>query len=258
MKMKKQCFGEQMLAGPCRDNGTQRGILTSRLCQAPPCLQRWFILQSSMVTAPFLEEVPLSTFFQAVRGGGQNSFLSLLGLDCLQLKLTHMPETFWGGKFCSPTGDSPWSSLPSLSFPVASKVCAFLSNLQKLSYRKWKTLKKWQDKVCKIALYEKSGQRSSFHHYVLSKNKVQMLKSGLLKLKTYQTISKQLIPCFRAESTRCSYMNYWCDRHIGYTWGPLKPVTFYPMWRDTGSKLKRANVLLNAYYVPHIYTHYLV
>ena len=28
MEMEKQVFGKQMVAGPCRDNGTQRGILT--------------------------------------------------------------------------------------------------------------------------------------------------------------------------------------------------------------------------------------
>ena len=32
MEMEKQKFVKQMLAGPSRDNGTQRGILTNGLC----------------------------------------------------------------------------------------------------------------------------------------------------------------------------------------------------------------------------------
>ena len=32
MEMEKQMFGKQMFAGSCTDNGTQREILTNRLC----------------------------------------------------------------------------------------------------------------------------------------------------------------------------------------------------------------------------------
>lgn len=32
MEMEKQLFGEQVFAEPCRDNRTQRGILTYGLC----------------------------------------------------------------------------------------------------------------------------------------------------------------------------------------------------------------------------------
>ena len=32
----KIMFGKQMFAGPCRDNGTQRGVLTNGLCEVPP------------------------------------------------------------------------------------------------------------------------------------------------------------------------------------------------------------------------------
>ena len=32
MEMEKQMFGKQMYAGPGRDSGRQRGIVTNRLC----------------------------------------------------------------------------------------------------------------------------------------------------------------------------------------------------------------------------------
>ena len=54
-----------------------------------------------MVTFPS-QKGPLSTFFRQL-GGRSNFFLSLLGLDCFQPQIIHMPKTFWGGKFCSPT-----------------------------------------------------------------------------------------------------------------------------------------------------------
>ena len=34
---------------------------------------------------------------------GHRFFLSLLGLDCFQLEIIHMPETFWDVEFCSST-----------------------------------------------------------------------------------------------------------------------------------------------------------
>lgn len=37
-RWKEQMFGKQMLAMPCRDNGTWRGLCTKRPCWVPPSL----------------------------------------------------------------------------------------------------------------------------------------------------------------------------------------------------------------------------
>lgn len=53
VEMEKQTFYKQMFAGPCRGNGTQRGILTAILI--PPFLPH-LIIRFPVLRAPFLEQ----------------------------------------------------------------------------------------------------------------------------------------------------------------------------------------------------------
>ena len=105
-----------MFAGPCRDNGTQRGIITDFAGSSlSPHLAHTIVLYGDV---PFLEQVshlpgwpknssrfsiPSSGKTQTdfstnpipslgCEGGSQSFFLSLLGLDCFQLKIICMPK----------------------------------------------------------------------------------------------------------------------------------------------------------------------
>lgn len=59
---KESVFGEQMFAGPYGSKEAQKGILTLRFCQLPPCLVH-IILQLPVAIAPFLGAGPLSKLF---------------------------------------------------------------------------------------------------------------------------------------------------------------------------------------------------
>ena len=76
-----------------------KGILTNRLCEVPSCLHSQFILQLSVVMAPFLVLYLRSLGNQEE---DQSFFPSLLDFDCFQLEIICIPKGyFWGGKFCS-------------------------------------------------------------------------------------------------------------------------------------------------------------
>lgn len=80
-------FGKQVFIPPRRDNGTQRGVWSPGLAEltrpSPSPLQ----LPLVMV---LLHQTLCLNSFRELRERWK-FFLNLLGLDCLQLKLTHMP-----------------------------------------------------------------------------------------------------------------------------------------------------------------------
>ena len=102
MEMEKQMFGKQMFAGPCRDSGAQRRILTSDLTLWGASL----CAPSSYYSYPWWQ-LPswnrCSTFFQAVRG--RSKFLPesfgpwLLKQSICIWNNPYAKETFWGGNF---------------------------------------------------------------------------------------------------------------------------------------------------------------
>ena len=65
MEMEKQMLGKQMFAAPYRNNETQRGILTNRLCYVPSSLPQLvhIILYLSLVIDNYPGTGPLSNFF---------------------------------------------------------------------------------------------------------------------------------------------------------------------------------------------------
>ena len=90
MERERQMFGKQVFAGPCKANGTQRGILTNRLWQVPPCLHTQFILQFSVGMAPFMEQDLIHILLGSFRESQ-----SLLGLDHFSSDYLHNKEIFF-------------------------------------------------------------------------------------------------------------------------------------------------------------------
>ena len=88
MERERQMFGKQVFAGPCKANGTQRGILTD--------FGRFLHVYTPSSYYSFLWEwLPswnkiLSTFFQAALGKA-----SLLGLDHFSSDYLHNKEIFF-------------------------------------------------------------------------------------------------------------------------------------------------------------------
>ena len=81
-----------MFAGPCRDNGTQSGLLSLRIFPPQHLVHQYLVIALFWKQALYL-----------VRGSyeeDQSFFLNLLGHDCFQLKNNLMPEMFWGAQSC--------------------------------------------------------------------------------------------------------------------------------------------------------------
>ena len=101
LRWKSKCLINKCLLGSAVQRDTE-WTLTSRPCWVSLTDMAHILCRSSLLIALFwVQALYLKKIFLVK---GRSEFLpESLGPWCFQLEIIHMPETFWGGKICSPT-----------------------------------------------------------------------------------------------------------------------------------------------------------
>lgn len=91
-KKSKRLFGKQMFAGPCSAMGHRVNCGLQVLLEFSNHTQPIIVQISLMVALLWAQTLPKKFFRQL--GDKSKSLPESLGLDCFQLEIIHMPETF--------------------------------------------------------------------------------------------------------------------------------------------------------------------